>query len=86
MKDLIIIIIMIGLVLLYIFFLPFRLTILHPFLTLKYACIDIFNYFRYKRWNEYKCGVFSYVCYWVAFYECECFGGIGAYMPIKTAT
>lgn len=61
MKGLIIILILLACVLLFIFVLPFRLTVLHPILTVKYACIDLFNFFRYKRWHEYKFGVFD--CY-----------------------
>lgn len=46
-------------VLLFIFFIPFRIAILHPFLTIKYAFIDFYRYFRYLKFNNFKCGMFD---------------------------
>lgn len=44
-----------------IFFIPVRLTLLHPILTFKYAVKDLRDYIKYKKWNIYKTGKF--VCY-----------------------
>lgn len=32
----------------------FRCIIFHPFLTIKYICIDIYKYIKYKRYREYR--------------------------------
>lgn len=45
----------------YIFIMPVRLTVQHPILTIKYACFDIYKYFKYKQYNNYKTGKFD--CY-----------------------
>lgn len=42
-----------------IFFIPIRLTLLHPILTIKYLVIDIYHYFVYKQWRVYKTGRFD---------------------------
>lgn len=44
-----------------IFCVPVRLTLFHPFLTVYYAISDIYYYFKYHKWNNYKTGVFD--CY-----------------------
>lgn len=47
-------IICVVLLLMYIFFPSFRCVINHPFLTVYYMIKDIYKYFRYCRWREYK--------------------------------
>lgn len=42
-----------------IFFIPIRLTIFHPFLTIYYACTDIYDFLRYRKWNNFKTGSFD---------------------------
>lgn len=44
-----------------IFFIPIRLTMFHPVLTVRYAIKDIYHFFKYHKWNLYKAGKF--VCY-----------------------
>ena len=48
------IIFFIGIILAFIFLPAFRCVCLHPFSTLYYAVKDIYKYFRYRRYNEYR--------------------------------
>lgn len=41
------------------FFTPLRLFLQQPFKVLYYACIDLFDYFRYKKWLVYRTGAFT---------------------------
>lgn len=43
----------------YIIILPFRLFIQKPFTTLKYFFLDVFYYFKHKKYNLYKAGSFN---------------------------
>lgn len=56
-----ILVLFLGLVVGYIFIIPVRLVIQHPILTVKYAFVDLFKYFKYKKFNNYKTGKFD--CY-----------------------
>lgn len=49
----------IACIILYIFFIPFRLIINHPFLTIYYAFKDFYSYFRYLKFNNFVCGKFD---------------------------
>ena len=48
-------------IILYIVFVPVRLIFQHPILFIKYAILDLFNYFRFKKWNNFPSGAFT--CY-----------------------
>ena len=53
------IILIVVFILLFIFFVPFRLVILHPFLTFYYSLTDIFFYFKHKKYNNFPSGKFN---------------------------
>lgn len=40
---------------------PIRLTLFHPVLTARYAVTDIYHYFKYHKWHNFKMGKFN--CY-----------------------
>lgn len=44
-----------------IFIVPLRLILLHPVLVIKYAITDVFKFFWYKKWRNFKMGKFN--CY-----------------------
>ena len=53
--------IFIGFCVLSLFFIPFRLILFHPILFIKYAFCDSYNFFKYKKWRNFKTGAFT--CY-----------------------
>lgn len=55
----IIILLLLFLFIVSILFVPIRLVLFHPVLTVKYLILDIYHYFKYKLWRVYKTGRFD---------------------------
>ena len=60
-----IIIFAIALVILIIFSVFIRTIVFHPFKTIYYSCVDIFNYFRHHRYDAMETG--KLICYTALF-------------------
>ena len=53
---------LIGIIVLCIIFPTFRCIILHPYSTVKYAVIDLYNYFKHKEYNRCESGFIDCYC------------------------